>query len=131
MDFIERLRDKVNSTNPPLRMRTGHLSDKETLVVYPSPGSRVTQQYMDGSKDVNLNYQIAMKSKDGELINNTLWIIQNYLETLLVITSNDNSFEFNGLVIANKPFISEADDQGWFVFLLDITANVTIHEEEI
>ncbi len=131
MDFIERLRDKVNSTNLPLRMRTGYLSDKETLVVYPSPGSRVTQQYMDGNKDVNLNYQIAMKSKDGELINNTLWIIQNYLETLLVITSNDNSFDFNGLVIANKPFISEADDQGWFVFLLDITANVTIHEEEL
>ncbi|MBO0427275.1 MULTISPECIES: phage tail terminator protein [unclassified Enterococcus] len=131
MDFVERLKDSINTINLPLKMRTGYLSDKETLVVYPSPGSRVVQQYMDGTKDVNLNYQIAMKSKDGELINNTLWIIQNYLEALMSVTSNDNSFEYNGLVIANKPFISEADEQGWFVFLLDVTANVTIHEEEL
>lgn len=131
MDFVERLKDSINTINLPLKMRTGYLSDKETLAVYPSPGSRVVQQYMDGTKDVNLNYQIAMKSKDGELINNTLWIIQNYLEALMSVTSNDNSFEYNGLVIANKPFISEADEQGWFVFLLDVTANVTIHEEEL
>ena len=131
MDFVERLKDSINTINLTLKMRTGYLSDKETLVVYPSPGSRVVQQYMDGTKDVNLNYQIAMKSKDGELINNTLWIIQNYLEALMSVTSNDNSFEYNGLVIANKPFISEADEQGWFVFLLDVTANVTIHEEEL
>lgn len=131
MDFVERLKDSINTINLPLKMRTGYLSDKETLVVYPSPGSRVVQQYMDGTKDVNLNYQIAMKSKDGELINNTLWIIQNYLEALMSVNSNDNSFEYNGLVIANKPFISEADEQGWFVFLLDVTANVTIYEEEL
>lgn len=131
MDFVERLKDSINTINLPLKMRTGYLSDKETLVVYPSPGSRVVQQYMDETKDVNLNYQIAMKSKDGELINNTLWIIQNYLESLMSVTSNDNSFEYNGLVIANKPFISEADEQGWFVFLLDVTANVTIYEEEL
>lgn len=131
MDFVERLKDSINTINLPLKMRTGYPSDKETLVVYPSPGSRVVQQYMDGTKDVNLNYQIAMKSKDGELINNTLWIIQNYLEALMSVTSNDNSFEYNGLVIANKPFISEADEQGWFVFLLDVTANVTIYEEEL
>lgn len=131
MDFVERLKDSINTINLPLKMRTGYLSDKETLVVYPSPGSRVVQQYMDGNQDVNLNYQIAMKSKNGGVINDTLWIIQNYLEALMIVTSIDNSFEFNGLVIANKPFISEADEQGWFVFLLDVTANVTIYEEEL
>lgn len=126
MDFIDRLKDSVNTLNLPIKARTGYLSDKETLVIYPLAGSSVTQKYMDGVKDVNLNYEIAMKSKDGQRINDTLWIIQNYLEQLEDVTSTDGSFEFTELKITNKPFINYTDDSGWFVFLLDITASVTV-----
>lgn len=129
MDFIDRLKDSVNTLSLPLKMRTGYLSDKETLVIYSMPGSKTTQLYMDGTKDVNLNYEIAMKSKDGQSIENTLWNIQDYIENILEINSKDNSFEFNEINITNKPFISDADTQGWFVFLLDVTANVTIYNK--
>lgn len=129
MDFIDRLKDSINTLSLPLKMRTGYLSDKETLVIYSMPGSKTTQLYMDGTKDVNLNYEIAMKSKDGQSIETTLWNIQDYIENILEIDSKDNSFEFNGINITNKPFISEADTQGWFVFLLDVTANVTIYNK--
>lgn len=129
MDFIDRLKDSVNTLSLPLKMRTGYLGTSETLVVYPMPGSKVTQLYMDGTKDIDLNYEIAMKSEDGQKISDTLWLIQNYLENLLEIESDDNSFEFNGLEITNKPFISDADTKGWFVFLLDIKANVTIYNK--
>lgn len=129
MDFIDRLKDSVNILSLPLKMRTGYLGTSETLVVYPMPGSKVTQLYMDGTKDIDLNYEIAMKSEDGQKISDTLWLIQNYLENLLEIESDDNSFEFNGLEITNKPFISDADTKGWFVFLLDIKANVTIYNK--
>lgn len=130
MDFIDRLKDSVNTLSLPLKMRTGYLGTSETLVVYPMPGSKVTQLYMDGTKDIDLNYEIAMKSEDGQKISDTLWLIQNYLENLLEIESDDNSFEFNGLEITNKPFISDADTKGWFVFLLDIKANVTIYNKK-
>lgn len=129
MDFIDRLKDSVNTLSLPLKMRTGYLGTSETLVVYPMPGSKVTQLYMDGTKDIDLNYEIAMKSEDGQKISDTLWLIQNYLENLLEIESDDSSFEFNGLEITNKPFISDADTKGWFVFLLDVKANVTIYNK--
>ena len=67
-----------------------------------------------------------MNSQDGQKISDTLWKIQNYLELLESVTSADNSFEFNDLRITNKPFINSTDDKGWFVFLLNITANVTV-----
>jgi len=127
VDFINSLKDSINTLNLPLKMRTGYLSDKETLVVYPLPGSTVTQTYMDGVKDVNLNYEIAMKSKDGAKIEQTLWQVQDYLDVLEEIQSNDESFEFNTLTITSKPFINDADEQGWFVFLLDIQANITVY----
>lgn len=127
MDFIDRLKDAVNTLSIPIKMRTGYLSDKETLVIYSLPGSAVITQYMDGTRDVNMNYEIAMKSKDGAKIEQTLWQVQDYLDTLLDVTSKNNSFEFNGLTITSKPFINDADEQGWFVFLLDFTANLTIY----
>ncbi|MGX7232454.1 minor capsid protein [Enterococcus italicus] len=127
MDFIDRLKDAVNTLSIPIKMRTGYLSDKETLVIYSLPGSAVITQYMDGTRDVNMNYEIAMKSKDGAKIEQTLWQVQDYLDALLDVTSKNNSFEFNGLTITSKPFINDADEQGWFVFLLDFTANLTIY----
>lgn len=126
MDFIDRLKDSVNAKNLPIKLRTGYLSDKESLVIYPIAGSSITQGYMDGVKDINLNYEIAMKSQDGQKISDTLWTIQNYLELLESVTSADSSFEFNDLRITNKPYINYTDDKGWFVFLLNITANVTV-----
>lgn len=126
MDFIDRLKDSINTLALPIKSRIGYLSDKETLVIYPIAGSSVSQKYMDSVKDVNLNYEIAMKSKDGQKINDTLWIVQNYLEQLEEITSSDNSFEFSELKITNKPYINYTDESGWFVFLLDITASITV-----
>lgn len=131
MDFIDRLKDEINSVpNLPLRLTKGYLTDKESLVLYPLPGGQVTQEFYDGIKDQELNYEIAMKSKDGDKTETTLWLISDFVENIKKITSSDNSFEFNGLIITSKPFINQADEQGWFVFLFDLQANLTTFEGE-
>jgi Bacteriophage minor capsid protein len=131
MDFIERLCDKVNEIpGLPIQCKIGYLGADESLVVYPLPGSRTVQEYMNGSKDQQLNFEFAMKSKQQSKIHTTLWIIQNELENLTEIESHDGSFEFDELIITSKPFIHDADEQGWFVFLLDVQANITVLKEE-
>ncbi|MGY3717066.1 minor capsid protein [Sutcliffiella cohnii] len=131
MDFMERLTDKVNEMQGlPVPLRIGYLGKDESFVVYPLPGSRVVQEYMDGTKDWQLNYEFAMKSKSQSKIHATLWLVQNQLEALKDLTSKDGSFAFEELVVTNKPFINQLDDQGWFVFLLNIQANITVFKEE-
>jgi hypothetical protein len=131
MDFIERLTERVNAIeNLPIQARMGYLGADESLVIYPLPGSRVVSEFMDGTTDQQLNYEIAMKSQLQSKIHATLWAIQNELEHLSELTSNDGSFEFENLIITNKPFINQLDDQGWFVFLLDVQANITVFKEE-
>lgn len=131
MDFIDRLKDQINTINGlPLQIRKGYLTANESLVIYPLPGSVVTQEFYDGVKDQQLNYEIAMKSKDGNKIESTLWLISDFAENLNAVTSNDGSFEFNGLQITNKPYINNADEQGWFIFLLDLQAQLTTFEGE-
>lgn len=131
MDFIERLTDRVNET-PRLAIacKRGYLGADESFVVYPLPGSRTVQEYMDGTKDQQLNFEFAMKSKSQSKIHATLWLVQNELERLKELESQDSSFEFDELIISNKPFINAADEQGWFVFLLDVQAKITVFKEE-
>ena len=81
---------------------------------------------MDGTKVQQLNYEFAMKSKEQSKINATLWLVQSVLDDLEGLESNNNSFNFERLSITNKPFINQADDQGWFVFLLDVQAHTTV-----
>lgn len=131
MDFIERLVEEVNNIpNLPINCRLGYLSVDESFVVYPLPGSKTVNKFMDGTTEQQLNFEFAMKSKKQSKIHTTLWLAQNKLEALKELVSNDGSFEFEELIITNKPFINQLDEQGWFVFLLDVQANITIFKEE-
>lgn len=130
MDFIERIKDSVNSIDElPVKIRSGYLGTSESLVIYSLPGSTATKEYMDGAKDVNMNYEIAMKSKDGDKLEQVLWLISEHLDKIKNVISQDDSFTFNKLNITSKPFINQFDEQGWLVFLLDFTANITIEGE--
>lgn len=127
MDFIERLQDKINAMPQlPVVCKLGYLGGEESLVLYPLPGSKVVQEFMDGTSDQQLNYEIAMKSKSHVKVNDVLWMIQNELEKLKMLVSQDDSFKFDELIITNKPFINQINDQGWFVFLLNVQANITV-----
>lgn len=130
MDFLDRLQDKVNSLSPPVPLMQGYLGIDESFVVYPLPGGRTVTEYMDGTKDRVLNYEFAMKSKRQSVISPTLWMVQNALDELAELESEDGSFSFDELIITNTPFINQIDEQGWFVFLLDVQAKITVFKEE-
>lgn len=126
MDLIERLKDSVNTIPElPIRCLLGYLKPEESFVVYPLPGSKVTRKYYDGVKDQVLNYEFAMKSKDQQKIHRTLWAVQSYLEDLEELSSTDSSFDFDGITVTNKPFITNLDDTGYYIFNLDVAIAVT------
>lgn len=131
MDFIDRIKESINSIDGlPIKIRKGYLSADESLVIYPLPGGQVITEFYDGIKDQQLNYEIAMKSKDGDKIEKVLWLISDYLEQLEELKSQNETFEFNSLTITSKPFINDADEQGWFVFLLDFQVKLTTFKGE-
>lgn len=131
IDFIEKLAERVNKIpNLPIEVEPGYLKPNDSFVFYPLPGSQIVKSYMDGTSDQRLNYEFAMKSTIQSKINQTLWVVQTELEQLTELNSQNDSFEFQNIVITNKPFINQADDQGFFTFLLNIQANITVIGEE-
>lgn len=131
MDFMERLNDQINDIEDlPIKSKLGYLGTDESLVLYPLPGSTPIATYMDGTRDEAINYEISMKSKSQDKINKSLWLIARTLERLEVVTSLDDSFEFQEINITNMPYVNNADEQGWYVFNLNVQATITNKEKE-
>lgn len=129
MDLIEVLNEHVNQISGlPKLCRIGYLNPvDEDFCVFPLPGSRVIGGFMDGSKEQELNYEFAMKSKDLQKLNATLWLVQNELEQLSTLTSKNDSFSFEWIEITNKPYINQLDEKGIYIFLLDIKVKITTY----
>ena len=129
MDLIARLNANVNAIpNLPIKCQIGYLKPTESFCLYPQPGGRVVNAYYDGTKDQQLNFEFAMKSTDQQKINDTLWLVQNHLEALETLVSLDGSFDFDEIIITNKPFINQLDDTGYYIFMLDIQVSATTYK---
>src|SRR5690625_668701 len=127
IDFLDRVQDQVNELSDlHIQLFQGYLGTDDSFVVYPRPGSRITQEFMDGTTDQQLNFDFAMKSKSQKKIHDTLWLVQNKLEQLEELNSDDGSIEFKDLIIMYKNFINDYDTQCRFVFLLNIQVNLTV-----
>lgn len=131
MDFIERLKDNINGLpDLPMKLTLGYLTAKDSLVLYALPGGQVNQEYYDGVKDQTLNYEVGIKTKDQQKANATLWQIQTHLEQIEELISNDSSFQFQKLSVSNKPFLSDQDEQGFFIYLLDVQTDLTTFKKQ-
>ncbi|HEL2155417.1 TPA: minor capsid protein [Streptococcus suis] len=126
MDFLNQLKKHINENlNLPFQMKIGYLDDQESLVVYTLPGSSVKRVYYDGTRELTLSIEIAIKSKQGQLAEESLWQIASLLEVLEDLPSANGSFELEDIEVTSRPFMNEVHEQGWLVFLLNAKVNIT------
>ena len=129
-DFAEVLLEHIKGIQEKIPSKLGYLAEKEGLVIYPLPGGNVVDEDMAGTQIVDLPFEIAIKSKDQKLIDNTLWQINTALSKIgLELPSQNNSYNYLGLEV-KKPYLNELDEQGFYTYLLDVTANLEIERKE-
>lgn len=129
-DFAEVLLEHIKGIQEKIPSKLGYLAEKEGLVIYPLPGGNVVDEDMAGTQIVDLPFEIAIKSKDQKLIDNTLWQINTALSKIgLELPSKNNSYNYLGLEV-KKPYLNELDEQGFYTYLLDVTANLEIERKE-
>ncbi|HGD4736484.1 TPA: minor capsid protein [Streptococcus agalactiae] len=123
-DFSEVLRDFINTLSLPLTCRLDYLSEVEGLVLYPLPGGKVEKEYMNGKQDISLVFEVAIKTTNHQKTSSILWAINSALADFnLELPSQNNSYQFRGLEVS-QPFLNDRDDQGFYVYMLDITAQL-------
>lgn len=125
-DFLEQLNSFINMLNLPIPCRMDYLDEDESLVCYPLAGGKVNTLYMDEAKDVTLPFEIAIKTKNHSKANTCIWAINEALsEFNLELPSKNGSYEFDNLTVT-MPFLNDRDDQGYYIYLQDIQANITV-----
>lgn len=126
-DFSEVLRDFINTLNLSLTCRLDYLSEKEDLVLYPLPGGKILNEYMDGKQDISLVFEVAIKTLDHQRTSSILWTINHALANFdLELPSKNNSYQFRGLEVS-QPFLNDRDDQGFYIYMLDVTAEIEVN----
>lgn len=125
-DFQVVLCNYVNTLNLGLKARIDYFNEKDDLVINLISGGRVEQLFMDGSQEISLPYEIAVKSKDNQRANAIIWTIHSYLSQFgIQLPSLNNSYQFLEMEIA-KPSVSGQDEQGFFIYTLTLTAKLEI-----
>lgn len=126
-DFSEVLRDFINTLNLSLTCRLDYLAEKEDLVLYPLPGGKILEEYMDGKQDISLVFEVAIKTLDHQRTSSILWTINHALANFdLELPSKNNSYQFRGLEVS-QPFLNDRDDQGFYIYMLDVTAEIEVN----
>lgn len=127
LDFMDKLNQKINSFGLYARSIIGLLKQDESISIMAMPGGSETV-YMDGSRDKDYQIQINAKSKNQQNCVNALTYIYQKLENLTELPSDNGSYEFNKIEITSLPSILEQDEQGFFVYVLSISAKITIYQ---
>lgn len=122
MDFQTVLLAFINDLDLPLTARIDYFTDSDDLVVNPTSGGTVLNRFMDGTATVSLPFEVAIKHRDNQVANSTIWTISEKLSAFdLVLASRDGSYTFLKLEV-DKPAVAGKDEQGFFIYTLGLRA---------
>ena len=125
-DFSEVLKDFLAGLGLPLTPRLDYLNEGEDLVIYALPGGKVEDEDMAGTQILSLPYEIAIKSKDQQKVNATLWKINTELSKIgLELPSLNNSYTFLSLKV-ETPSLNDVNDQDYYIYLLYLQATIEV-----
>lgn len=127
LDFMDQLNKKINSLGLYAKCSIGLLGASESLSIMAMPGGAETV-YFDGTRDKEYQIQVNAKSKNQLNCYDALTTIYQTLENLEDLPSANNSYEFNKIETKSLPSILEQDEQGYFIYVLSISAKITIYQ---
>lgn len=100
--------------------------DVDDLVLNSIPGGTIDKEYFDGTREVSLPFEIAVKSKSNQFASDIIWLINGDLsEFEIELPSTDQSYNFMSLEVG-KPGINGQDEQKFFVYTLQLKAKIEI-----
>ncbi|HSH24144.1 MAG TPA: minor capsid protein [Massilibacterium sp.] len=127
LDFMNQLNKKINNLNLYAHCSIGLLDEGESLSIMAMPGGEETVFY-DGVRDKDYQVQINAKSKNQENCFDSLTTIYQELENLEELSSQNGSYDFQKITIPSLPSLVTMDEDGFFIYALNISAKITIYK---
>ncbi|EPT90677.1 TPA: minor capsid protein [Streptococcus agalactiae] len=127
-NFQKMLLDHINAIpDLGLHARLDYFKDDvDDLVLNSIPGGTIDKEYFDGTREISLPFEIAVKSKSNQTASDIIWLINGDLSEFdLELPSTDQSYNFMSLEVG-KPGINGQDEQKFFVYTLQLKAKIEI-----
>lgn len=128
LDFIDVLADHLDTLDLYSAIEISTLDTSNTISLLALPGG-VETVFMDGSKDKDYNLQINAKHLKQDECINTLNTIADALHRLQSLYSKNRSFEYDRFSAVGMPSFVSQDEQGFWIWQLTATAQITIFRE--
>lgn len=127
LDFLERLNEHINSLDLFAKSNIGLLEYSDSISLITMPGG-LEKVYFDGTRDKDYQVQVSAKSKNQNNCYLALTDVYQELENLTELKSKNNSFEFQSITTASLPNLIGQDEQGYFVWAVNLNCKITIYK---
>ena len=121
-NFIYKLTDYIKSLSTGYPVQIGKFTEAESLVVIPAEGSNKIQEYMDGTKEIHLSFEVNIKCKSQEKAYNVLSDIINNIADM------GNFFKEGPLLdlaVEQLPYFAKEQEIGYFIYNAKIGVKIT------
>lgn len=126
LDFIVQLNKYINTFGLYAKSYVGLLQETDSISVMAMPGG-TEEVFMNGARDKAYQVQINAKSKRQDECVGALNAIFTTLELTSDIPSANGSYDFENIEIVSLPSLITQDEQGYFIWQLSISCNITIY----
>ena len=128
MDLLERLHDAIQSGTGVI-IKIGYLLPGNSTGIIAPPGGTVIDEDMAGNQSKRFNYTISIRTSNVEQGNTDLFKINDFIDNLENLESNDSSFIFESAEITSAPYFIQQDTSGNSMFALDVAVFVTTQKK--
>ena len=128
IDLQNVLRDFINTLEiGKLEARIDFFKDGvDDLVLNAMSGGKIDREFMDGTREVSLPFEIALKMQDNQDGSSIIWKIHDALSQFdLQLPSTDGTYSFLSLSV-DKPAMNGKDEQKFYIYSLIATAKLEL-----
>ena len=125
MDFPNQLLQKIKDLNLDIPIKVGALEVMDTIALC-HLGGHTLQEYYDGTKTKELNYEFNIRTKNQELAISTLSKFALSLSAINEIPSGNGSYEFENLTVSDEISFNGQEENGASWYRLAIQVRLTV-----
>ena len=125
-DFIYKLADYIKQLELEYPVKIGIFDDEASLLIRPITGSEIIREYMDGTMDIRLPFEISIKSPNQEEAYSVLDTVMNHVRNIGDHLNSQNSYHvLLNTVIDQIPTFEENKDN-YFYYTSKLTVDMTV-----
>ena len=128
-NFIYNIVAYIKELELDYKVNIGIFDDEESLIIVPIEGSQIIHEYMNGSADIRLPFEIKIKSKNQEKAFNTLSDVMSHLRNIGDFLAEDEKKDHTllNVVVDQIPTFVGKEEDGYFYYNAKVTVDLSIN----